>query len=411
MTSMALTTTTNTTSTNTSDNTSNKTSTCSRKRTVREMASRMIPVTQDSLLEKMLQDEKLLVRALPEENQMTKRNQAITPMPCWSHPHQAWREQTAKWFYDVIDHLKHSREIVHVAMNMLERYLDTIEITSKSGYQLAAISSLYLAVRLSHTSTPSQKKLKISEILVISGVSTWTVADIQTTSTRILQSLKLLAYVPLLDGGQEKLTRRWNSHLHQALVHATPQAFAKVLLSGLPSTNPTSTTTTTTTTTKSSSWDVPVETKRSWMEMSLYLLELSVCDGGCRHLLPSHVALASILVASKKTTTCTDCNSNDDRITSILMEATGNEMLDVSFICERLEYIYRQSQDSAASASSSCPTLIVDYDQEEQEQGQGQEQDYTVSSTPPQHYRPISPCPILDIGNNNNGNKKRAKYH
>jgi hypothetical protein len=138
-----------------------------------------------------------------------------------------------------------------------------------------------------------------------------------------------------------------------------------------------------------------VETKRSWMEMSLYLLELSVCDGGCRHLLPSHVALASILVASKKTMTCKDCKSNDDRMSNILMEATGNEILDVSLICERLEYVYRQSQDNAASASSSCPTLIVDYDDEE-------EQDYTVS---------ISPCPILDIGNNNNGNKKRAKYH
>jgi hypothetical protein len=282
-------------------------------------------------------------------------------------------------------------------MNMLERYLDSKEITNKTEYELAAISSLYLAVRLSLMSTASQKKLKISDLLVISGASTWTVADIQTTSTRILQYLKLLVHVPLLDGGQEKLTRRWNSHLHQALVQATPHAFAKVLLSGLPSTNPTNTT-------KSSSWDVPVETKRSWMEMSLYLLELSVCDGGCRHLLPSHVALASILVASKKTATCKDCKSNDDRITTILMEATGNETLDLSFICERLEYVYRQSQESAASASSSCPTLIVDYDEEEQEQ------DYTVSSTPPQHYRPISPCPILDIGNNN-GNKKRAKYH
>lgn len=58
-----------------------------------------------------------------------------------------WREKIAEWCYQVVDHFDFSREVVSIAIHYLDRYLAT-KYVNKKLFQLAAMTSLYLAVKL-----------------------------------------------------------------------------------------------------------------------------------------------------------------------------------------------------------------------------------------------------------------------
>lgn len=57
------------------------------------------------------------------------------------------RVQICEWCYQVIDHLNFDREIVYVTLNYLDRYLSCSKVNKKT-FQLAAMTSLYLAIKL-----------------------------------------------------------------------------------------------------------------------------------------------------------------------------------------------------------------------------------------------------------------------
>ena len=64
----------------------------------------------------------------------------------------AWREKVAMWFYDVVDILDESREVVYIAMNILDRYHVAHPSSAASdnfAYELTAITALFLAIRMS----------------------------------------------------------------------------------------------------------------------------------------------------------------------------------------------------------------------------------------------------------------------
>ena len=58
-----------------------------------------------------------------------------------------WRVKIAEWCYQVVDHFDFSREVVCVAIHYLDRYLGT-KYVNKKMFQLAAMTSLYLAIKL-----------------------------------------------------------------------------------------------------------------------------------------------------------------------------------------------------------------------------------------------------------------------
>lgn len=58
-----------------------------------------------------------------------------------------WREKIVEWCYQVVDHFDFSREVVSVAIHYLDRYLAT-KYVNKKMFQLAAMVSLYLAIKL-----------------------------------------------------------------------------------------------------------------------------------------------------------------------------------------------------------------------------------------------------------------------
>ena len=63
---------------------------------------------------------------------------------------EVWREKISQWNFEVVDHFNFSREVVSVAMHYLDRYLAT-RLVSKKTFQLAAMTSLFLAIKLYET--------------------------------------------------------------------------------------------------------------------------------------------------------------------------------------------------------------------------------------------------------------------
>ena len=58
-----------------------------------------------------------------------------------------WREKICEWSYQVIDHFDFSREVVSISLHYLDRFLATRHC-SKKVFQLAAMTSLFLAIKL-----------------------------------------------------------------------------------------------------------------------------------------------------------------------------------------------------------------------------------------------------------------------
>ena len=66
---------------------------------------------------------------------------------------ESWRQRMAEWMYGVVDHCNFRRDIVAVAMTYLDLLLskDSLLISSKRTFQLGAITSLYLAMKIFDT--------------------------------------------------------------------------------------------------------------------------------------------------------------------------------------------------------------------------------------------------------------------
>lgn len=60
---------------------------------------------------------------------------------------ESWREKICEWSYQVVDHFDMSREVVMIAMNLLDRYLASHSV-NKKVFQLAAMTALFLAIKL-----------------------------------------------------------------------------------------------------------------------------------------------------------------------------------------------------------------------------------------------------------------------
>jgi hypothetical protein len=60
---------------------------------------------------------------------------------------EVWREKICEWSYQVIDHFDFSREIASVSIHYLDRFLGTRQV-NKKVFQLAAMTSLFLAIKL-----------------------------------------------------------------------------------------------------------------------------------------------------------------------------------------------------------------------------------------------------------------------
>jgi Cyclin, N-terminal domain len=69
-----------------------------------------------------------------------------------------WREKICEWSYQVVDHFDFSREVVCVSMSFLDRYLSSVQVDKKL-FQLAAMTTLHLAIKLFEPGTLSMQSM------------------------------------------------------------------------------------------------------------------------------------------------------------------------------------------------------------------------------------------------------------
>jgi lipoyl(octanoyl) transferase len=115
-----------------------------------------------------------------------------------------WRRKLCEWCYDVVDHFSFDREVVSIAMDYLDR---SVAVHSQAGfvipkreYQLLAVTSLYMAVKI-HGETDNidgpRRKLKIEAFYELSRKQ-FDVQMIEETERHILSLLQWNVNPPTL---------------------------------------------------------------------------------------------------------------------------------------------------------------------------------------------------------------------
>ncbi|CAJ1958746.1 unnamed protein product [Cylindrotheca closterium] len=242
--------------------------------------------------------------------------QTIRMTSSWKN--QVWREQVAQWCYDVVDHLDASREAVYVAMNVLDRYIAETSSSAamdKVEYEKIAITAFFLALRITNS-----VEIRIPEILSLSRSSIQP-QDIISTGSRILECLT------------------WSNRI------LTPHSFLKAFM-GL------------------RSQSLNPSTVTSWLDLAVYLVEISVCDGEFSQTAASQLAMAAIIVAMKKSG---DYDENKKQCDSLVRDIFEHASIDpcstsLRSLCVRLQNIYNQSQESPQANS---PHVIEAEDDEQ----------------------------------------------
>lgn len=101
-----------------------------------------------------------------------------------------WRQRITEWMYSVVDHCSLRRDSVAVASYYLDMSVDKGVINSRQEFQLAAMTSLQLAVKLYDSSV-----VKL-ESLVKLGRGLFTEHDIIDMEARILKALDWQVHPP-----------------------------------------------------------------------------------------------------------------------------------------------------------------------------------------------------------------------
>lgn len=220
-----------------------------------------------------------------------------------------WREKVVQWCYDVVDHLNERRSIVYTAMNILDRYVIKQNYRNLSDrlFELASLSALFLAVRIS-----GSKTLRLSQLLGMSR-SGLAVKDIIKMGTSMIKTLT------------------WDHRV------VTPMEFVRAYCDKLPSC-------------------VSDEEKQNLLNYSSFLVEIAVCDVGMSNKKASQIALAATLNAlnSSRSLDLPSFNKAVEAITEVVQESA-----EVAKTRIQLQQLYNQSSESK---SMSSPHLIVDDD-------------------------------------------------
>ena len=163
-----------------------------------------------------------------------------------------WREKICEWYFKMVDHFDFTREIVSISLSFLDRFLcaqegeERISATEPQQAQLAAMSSLHLAVKLYEP-----RKIKMSSLADLSR-GNFTTEMIERMEQMILSALDWRVHPP------------------------TPLQFMHLFFKLLP---------------------LPDEQKQDFFELARFLTELAVCDYYFVTEMPSNLAYAAILNA------------------------------------------------------------------------------------------------------------------
>jgi len=183
----------------------------------------------------------------------TENNTAVTQASSCevaAYLNGSFRTEFAEWCYHIVDSRDFSRETVFICMSYFDRYTATLgqKVTLDEAH-LAAITSLYLAVKINET-----EKLSLEKLAKNFG-NKFTLSHLKNMEIRIILALE------------------WR------LTPPTPTAFVRNLLD-IPS-----------------MCSIPSYIKNYLYELSKFITELSVCDPSFVGVKPSIIAFASLLIS------------------------------------------------------------------------------------------------------------------
>lgn len=212
---------------------------------------------------------------------------------------ESWREKICEWCYQVIDHFDFSREVVSVAMHYLDRYLSR-KVVNKRIFQLAAMASLQLAIKLNEKS-----KLSMSAMIELSR---------GYFSVQQMESMEL------------SLMRELGWQLHPPCAFT----FVKSLLNLFPSQR------------------MSPHVRYDILELSRFLTELSVIDCFFVPHKPSHIAVAALANAMQDIPTVQGQSHNNlcDLILSVGIDVRDDAIMQCR---HRMQQLYWQGGYGTAS--------------------------------------------------------------
>lgn len=243
-----------------------------------------------------------------DESRGTDDHRALRDASHSCAPNLVWREKVSQWCYDVVDHLGESRDVVYLAMNVLDRYCVVRSSSSRAlderDYEIAAITALFLAVRVTGSVT-----LELPQVMRMSrmGVRIHEILEIGTNMTNSLS---------------------WERRL------STPLNFVRALLELL---------------------DVSPELMDSLLESASYLVEVSVCDAFFSGKHPYQVACAAVINAIGVGCQSRLSPGQSNKFFHHILEVHGARE-EISSLQRRLHHIYSQSEENR----NSSPHVIMD---------------------------------------------------
>lgn len=209
-------------------------------------------------------------------------------------PLQEWRRKICQWAFRVIDHFRLDREVVSAGMNIFDRFLllhkrpalfqvddnDTCHCPSckrnvdSRTYQLAAMTAIFLAVKLHLNHGSERRQFKLCTFVELSR-GQFHAEDINAMEQLMLRTLQWKTYCP------------------------TPATIVSYLLTLIPAveshTSSTLDAIPTTSLIRTTHYELVIHVLR---ELSRYLTELATCLGDCCvDFAPSRVAYAALLVS------------------------------------------------------------------------------------------------------------------
>ena len=130
--------------------------------------------------------------------------------PDESFMNESWREKICEWTYKIIDYFQYDRELAFICMNYLDRYAMTRRVNTKI-YQLAAITSLFLTIKIHEPRSSHQRyQLDISSLVRLSQ-SVFNEASILAMEREMLQMLNWHLFPPTSGTFAQYLFQIFNS--------------------------------------------------------------------------------------------------------------------------------------------------------------------------------------------------------
>eukprot|EP00957_Ditylum_brightwellii_P027422 2073106-Ditylum_brightwellii.AAC.1 len=111
-----------------------------------------------------------------------------------------WRVKICMWAYGVVDHYEYNREVVSLAMNNLDRFMDYSNSSglhvSKMSYQLSAIACIFIAIKIEGRNEQGNRPVTIHTLADLS-CGAFSTESIQTMEEGILFALNWKVNLPI----------------------------------------------------------------------------------------------------------------------------------------------------------------------------------------------------------------------